>query len=244
MDIEKSLKEYGLSENEVKIYLTLIKAGESTVQIIAKNAGLPRTTVYHILDKLLDKSLVGFVIKDYTKYFQATKPQKMLEILEDKKKMINEIIPELSSISETMIKKPDVLILEGLNGIKGVLQDLLKEENEILHYGDIISLQKVLQYAFPQYITERVKRKIPIRIICKKEDPHEDLLKNSKKEYRKFVFIPNTFLFNASVFIFSKKVAILNLKKEPYYAIIIKNPDFYETQKNLFELLWDAYRIK
>ncbi|MBI2045456.1 helix-turn-helix domain-containing protein, partial [Candidatus Pacearchaeota archaeon] len=60
MDIEKSLKEYGLSENEVKIYLTLIKAGESTVQIIAKNAGLPRTTVYHILDKLLDKSLVGF----------------------------------------------------------------------------------------------------------------------------------------------------------------------------------------
>ena len=46
MELSNALKEYGLSDNEIKVYITLIKTGESTVQNIAKNSNLPRTTIY------------------------------------------------------------------------------------------------------------------------------------------------------------------------------------------------------
>ncbi len=98
MELTKALKEYGLSDNEIKVYLALIKLGESAVQKIAKNSGLPRTTCYHLLESLEQKGLVGFVMKDSRKYFSPAQPSKLVENLEEKKKIIEEIIPELDSI--------------------------------------------------------------------------------------------------------------------------------------------------
>jgi len=237
-----ALREYGLSENEIRVYITLLKAGESSVQKIAKNAGLPRTTTYHILTSLQQKGLVSFVIKEHIKYFQATSPEILKNIINEKKKHIEEALPELKSIVSTLKQKPEVEVFEGTKGIKSILLNVLEEKNEILHYGDIVSLTRNLEYIFPQYINERVKRKIPIRVIAKKEKEHAELIKTAKKEYREFRFLPKNFIFKTSVFIYKNKVAILNLQEEPYYGIIIINRDFNETQKQVFALLWKLAR--
>ncbi|HLC46301.1 MAG TPA: helix-turn-helix domain-containing protein [Candidatus Nanoarchaeia archaeon] len=237
-----ALREYGLSENEIKVYIALLKRGESTAQTIAKNAGLPRTTTYHLLESLLQKGLVSFIIKETIKYFQATTPRKLVEILEDKKRLIQEALPELNAMAETIKEKPKAMLFEGSKGIKYILEDVLEEKKVIYHYGDITSLQNALPYIFPKYIAKRVERRIPIKIVCKREEQHKELLKTSRNEFREFVFVPSNYLFKSSVFIYSRKVAILNLQKEPYHGIIIEDGDFYDTQKNIFELLWKTYK--
>lgn len=233
-----ALKEYGLSENEIKIYVALLKAGESSVQKIAKNAELPRTTSYHILTALQQKGLVSFVIKEHIKYFQAISPEILKDILNQKKRYIEEALPELKAMISTLKQKPEIEVFEGIKGIKSILLDILKEKIEILHYGDIISLTKSLEYIFPQYINERVKRKIPIRVIGKKEKEHAQLIKTASKEYRKFRFLPKNFIFKTSIFMYKDKVAILNLQQEPYYGVVIANEDYNGTQKQVFELMW------
>ncbi|MBI2564389.1 helix-turn-helix domain-containing protein [Candidatus Woesearchaeota archaeon] len=234
------LKEFGLSENEVKVYITLLKTGESGVQNLAKNAGLPRTTTYHLLESLSQKGLVSHIDKNKIRYFQAANPKIIPEILEEQKKHIKEIIPELLTIAETFTEKPKVEVYEGIKGIKTILEDTLETKKEILHYGDIISLQNSLKYIFPQFINKRVEKKIPIKILCKKEAAHKELLETAKKQYREFKFIPSNYTFKSSIFIYNKKVAILSLQQEPYYGIIIDNEDFHQTQKNMFELLWQT----
>ena len=164
-----ALKEYGLSENEIKVYVALLKTGESTAQTIAKNANLPRTTTYHLLESLLQKGLVSFIIKETIKYFQPVNPKKLVELLEDKKRKIQETLPELIALTGIITEKPKAVIFEGTKGIRSILEDVLGEKKTIYHYGDILSLQKSLQYIFPQYIQKRVERKIPIKIICKWE---------------------------------------------------------------------------
>ncbi len=236
-----ALKEFGLSENEIRVYIALLKAGESTAQTVAKHAKLPRTTTYHLLESLLQKGLVSFAVKETIKYFHSISPRKLVEILEDKKRLVQDVLPELNALAETIKQKPRVVLFEGTKGIKSVLEDTLEEDKVIYHYGDILSLQNVLPYIFPHYIKKRVEKKISIKIICKREEPHTELLKTSKQELREFVFVPRNYIFKSSVFIYSGKVAILSLQKEPYYGIIIEDEDFYETQKNLFELLWKAY---
>lgn len=242
MNLTSALKEYGLSENEIKAYLVLIKLGESSVQKIAKNSSLPRTTCYHLLESLEQKGLVGFVVKESKKYFSPAQPSKLIENLEEKKKIIEEIIPELDSLSESIKEKPRVTIFEGIRGVRAILKDVLEERKTIYHYGDIISIQKVFAHVFPQYISERIKRKIPIKIICKKEEAHDELLKNAKKEFREFSFIPEKFKFDSTVFIYANRVAIFNIKQEPYFVVVIHNDDFYKTQKNFFELTWEMLK--
>ncbi|MBS3147499.1 TrmB family transcriptional regulator [Candidatus Woesearchaeota archaeon] len=237
-----ALKDYGLTENEINVYVTLLKIGEATAQSIAKQAGIPRTTTYHLLDSLLQKGLASFVEKGVIKYFQATPPERLVELLAEKKRRIEEIVPQLKKIALTIKEKPKVVVHEGSQGIKAILQDILDERKEILHYGDIISLQKVLPFAFPNFIRRRVEKKIPIRILCKREEPHKDLLKTAKKEYRSFAFIPNEYTFKTSIFLYANKAVILSLHTEPYFGIVISNNDYYQTQKNLFELLWKAYK--
>lgn len=232
------LKEFGLSENEITVYIALLKTGESTAQAIAKNANLPRTTTYHLLESLIQKGIVSFIIKGKIKYFQAANPQIITEILEEKARKFKEILPELLKITETIKEKPKVQIYEGTKGIKTILEDVLTTKKEILHYGDIISLQKTLPYIFPQFINKRIQKKIPIKIICKREELHKGLIETAKKSYRQFKFISKEYIFKSSVFIYNKKVAILSLQQEPYFGIMIENEDFQNTQENLFELLW------
>src|SRR3989338_7100327 len=239
---KEALKEYGLSENEVQTYVTLLKMGESSVQSIARNSSLPRTTTYHLLASLKEKGLVGSIEKGAITYFQAANPKRLVELLVEKKKRIESVLPDLGKIASTIADKPKVIIFEGAKGIRTILQDVLEKEKEILHYGDLISLQQALPFIFPNFIRTRVERHIPIRIMGKKEETHEELIKTAKREYRSFVFIPDTFNFKTSIFIYKSKVAILSIKSEPYYGIVIENRDFYDTQKNMFELLWRAYK--
>jgi hypothetical protein len=88
----------------------------------------------------------------------------------------------------------------------------------------------------------RIERKIPIKILGKKEPEHDELIKNSKKELREFVFTPKELNFKSNIFIFSKKVAVLNLSQEPYYGFLIDDEEYYQSQKNMFMLIWNAYK--
>ena len=233
-----ALREFGLSENEIYVYVALLKIGESSVHAIAKNAELPRTTTYHLLESLLQKGIVSNIIKEKKKYFQATHPRTLPEIIEEKKRRVKESLPQLIALTETITEKPRVQLYEGIKGIRTILEDVLTTKKIILHYGDITSLQKSLQHIFPQFIKKRTEKRIPIKIICKKEEAHDELLTTAKKQYREFRFSSSNTTFPSSIFIYNDKVAILNLTRELYTGILIKNNDFMTTQKNMFESLW------
>ena len=235
----ESLREFGFSENEIAIYVTLLKTGESSVHAIAKNAELPRTTTYHLLESLAQKGLVSHIIKEKKKYVQATHPRTLPEILEEKKRRVKEALPQLIALTGTITEKPSVQLYEGIKGIRTILEDVLTTRKTILHYGDITSLQNTFQHIFPQFITKRVERKIPIKIIGKKEEAHNTLLATAKKQYREFRFLQHH-TFPSSVFIYDDTVAILNLTREPHTGIIIHNEDFVVTQTNFFNALWSS----
>ena len=52
------LKEYGLEDNEIKVYLYLVGKRELTAYNIAKETKIHRSTCYDILDRLISKGFV------------------------------------------------------------------------------------------------------------------------------------------------------------------------------------------
>src|SRR3989344_2799815 len=104
---EQLLQKTGLSESEAKVYISLIKAGSCKAGKIAKEIHYNRTTIYKALESLIQKGLASFVIKENRKYFEASSPhilvdniKKEEQVLKDKKKQIEEYLPELSKLFE------------------------------------------------------------------------------------------------------------------------------------------------
>ena len=88
MAIETILEEIGLTKNEIKIYLVLLKLGSTSTGAIVKETGVHASKVYDGLNRLADKGLVTHVIIANTKHFKAVNPDRLIDFLEDKKKSI------------------------------------------------------------------------------------------------------------------------------------------------------------
>ena len=137
METEKKLLiDYGLRETEAEIYIICLRLGDSTVYKIAEKVGLPKSTVYDTLKSLNKKGLVTHAIKSGVKYFQGLSPEKLVDILEEKKTRIIEAIPKLKEIQEKTIEKPQVNVYYGKEGLKTILQDVLKVKKDFYIIGN------------------------------------------------------------------------------------------------------------
>ena len=136
------LRELGLTEKEAECYLALLKLGFATSGELMKLLRYYSKTVYQILDKLLGKGLVSYVIKANIKYFQAVDPHEFLDILNEqedqlkiKVKKIEQIIPQLISLRALTKEHQEANMYVGSKGMKSVFDDALKETSEILVFG-------------------------------------------------------------------------------------------------------------
>src|SRR3989344_9492336 len=98
----KMLEEIGLTPGEVKVYLALLKIGQSSTGAIAKESQVSRSKLYSILDKLAKKGLVGHLMKGEVTYFKAMEPKRIIDYMEEKnrqfdqhKELIRKMLPEL-----------------------------------------------------------------------------------------------------------------------------------------------------
>jgi HTH-type transcriptional regulator, sugar sensing transcriptional regulator len=237
MDKEEALKELGLNDREIKTYLALLRLGTSSVNKIARKATIIRTTAYDVLKALVEKGLASYVIKSGVKYYEAALPEKIISILDEKKKKILEVLLELNELRESVSEKPSVEIYEGKEGLKTILEDMLKTEENICGYTSV-KLMELLNFYFPNFITRRAKLKIKTRIIMEKSKETEDLKKTGSKEFREVRFIENASKFRLGHYIYGNKVAILIAKKEQPMGILIDNEDLAEQEKAVFEQVW------
>ena len=79
-------KQIGFTDGETKVYLALLKLGSTTAGPLTHKSRVSRSKVYEILERLMEKGLVSFIIKEKTKYFQAAEPSKIQDYLEKKEK--------------------------------------------------------------------------------------------------------------------------------------------------------------
>ena len=105
MEYTEELMKYGLSEKEAKVYLALLKLGPSTVNDIAEKADLVRTTTYDVLKKLKEEGVVGSMNYNKIIYFEAAIPEKLIQILDERKKHITEIMSGLKQLRKEKHKR-------------------------------------------------------------------------------------------------------------------------------------------
>src|SRR3989344_8998366 len=117
------LLKIGLTEGESKVYLALSELGSSSVGPIVKKSRVAYSNIYDILNRLIDKGIVSFIIKNKTKYFQAGPPSNLIYFLDKKQEQIVEqreslkkMLPELERFQHLEAKEEAEIFL-GNNGL-------------------------------------------------------------------------------------------------------------------------------
>ena len=164
-------------------------------------------------------------------------PEKILSILEDKKKKVLAVLPELSKMKESTLEKPTIELYEGKEGLKTILEDMLKVRKDICGYSSF-KLVELLRFYFPNFILRRHKAGIRTRIIMELSKETERLRRTGKKELRDVRFIKEGSKFRLGHYIYGNKVALLIIRKEEPIGMLIDNEELAEQEKLIFERMW------
>lgn len=241
--IDKSaLIDLGLTDYEVTVYLTLLELGESLASKVAEKTRLNRTHTYDILESLITRGLVSYVIKNNRKYFKATHPNRLLESIKEKEKYlkqqeenIKQLIPQLLSLKQPTEEKTKVEIFHGKEGIKTVYNDILRKAKEYYVLGATGKIAEIMQFYFPHHEKERIKKKIKLKLLFNESARGKDL--TSKREYAEIRFLPQEYSSPIPTIICNNKIVTL-IWTEPL-AIIVENKEVAATYQKYFDLLWE-----
>jgi len=114
------LKKFNLSEYESKVYANLVLLGPSKVSTISKESKVPQSKIYGVLEKLMEKRLVGDLGVNPKEYRAVTPKTALSNLLEDKQNEIDQLkgsIEPLSKLLRPRISNSDVL--SGIWMVKG-----------------------------------------------------------------------------------------------------------------------------
>jgi sugar-specific transcriptional regulator TrmB len=232
---EQILKDIGLSEKEIKVYLTLLSLGQSSVNAVAKRARLNRVTCYDVLKYLKEKGLASYVIRSGVRYFEAAEPRKLLGDMQEKEQKLKSILPELEALKHLVKEKPSIELYEGIAGLKTIVEDVLKQRKESWFIADP-NFMDALPFYFPHFIKKKRKLGMFSKVItldCKRMRNYK---KKSPTKYVDLRFI-NEQLPTTKI-IYGNKVAILTFEKESSIGVILENKQMADTERKLFNLLW------
>jgi len=174
--LELELRKLGLTEKEVKVYLTGLELGPASVQNIAVKANLTRPTTYEIIKKLEEKKLFVETGKKGKRHFSAQSPERILGILKTQKREIEEkereFIRIISALEARYSKeKEGIEVFKGKEGFK-TLEEIISfssvPEITIINFSKLPIAKQTLKKIF-QAIKKRLG-KIEIKEITMKNN--------------------------------------------------------------------------
>lgn len=254
--LEYELKQFGLDENEAKIYLTLLELGPSTVTELTSHAHITRTLGYKILD---DLGLLGLVTRVNSKgkklKFAAEHPRSFVQYVKNKKNQwerniddAQELLPDLISLYKVK-DKPTIRYQEGVQGVISLFEESLESTTEILSVTDVESWQEKEFWEWAKgYNRERNKRKVKERILLL--DTPE-----GRKWINKYRSTPYTIYrwvtreqakglleFGGELNVYEYKVVIAQPRRPHRMAAIIESEALSNIIRSLFNITWEIAR--
>lgn len=129
------LEQLGLSKNEARLYETLLKHGESAVGELAAKSGINRRNIYDALVRLMEKGLAFEIVTSREQRYRATDPRKLSELVEEKRMLVDSMLPSLEKLFAQRKSTEGVVVYRGLEGWKTYLRDIIRIGEDVYTIG-------------------------------------------------------------------------------------------------------------
>jgi len=234
--ILESLQELGLSNRESICYTALLELGSSTVGIICNKTQIPSSKIYEILENLISKGLVTYVIIGKIKHYQATDPRVFLGFIDERKKSFEQILPQLLS-KQKYSTKQSVEMYTGQSALfslfTGLISDAKPSEDYLVFSIDEDTKSDQLNLFFRNLTLRRKDKKLNVKIL-------KNIKYYKREKHTKVQLRYTTFNLPQGITIFRDVVVLVSVNEISNSLVAIKiTSNTYASQlKIFFKELW------
>jgi len=247
-DLKECLAEYGLSDKESLVYLSMLELGPASVQDIAKKSGVNRATTYVMIESLKRRGLMSTFDQGKKTMFVAESPERLKRLIEkdvrliqEKEERLKEALPSFLALYNSASEdKPNVRFFEGDEGLRTVREIYLQTRGEIL---TITALDEEIEKMSKIDETQRMllTRQLRGRVLVALKPGLKLPIYN--KENWQVKFIPyEQYQFMGEMTLFDEKVAIILPKAKPV-VFLFENKETRDMLRAMFELIWRGAQL-
>ncbi|MBL7663237.1 hypothetical protein JNK13_10860 [bacterium] len=234
----------GLAQNEARIYETLLRYGELSIGQIAVKSHVHRRNVYDSIHRLLERGLVFEILQKIESKYQAVDPNKLNEIIEEKKRALSAVLPELEALYRGTPHLQATYLYRGLEGWKNYMRDIIRLGEDFYCIGGKGGWMetKTLPF-FQQFIKAATRKKIKYFHLFDYEvkTSNHPILKHVGKNYK---FFPQGYSAPASIDIFGDRVNVVSnihlggVEEDMCFAVIV-DQRVADAFRIWFKFMWD-----
>lgn len=243
--IEQTLLLLGCSPKETKLFLAAYQLGSAPLSDIAKRAKLQRSTAYLIASQLVEKKLLIQDHRNYNQHFAAASPETLLRMVDAQKRRLGRsslslqgAMNDLKQLHGGYDAVPHVTTYQGRSGLVSMWNDILSTKDEVLLWTNQTMERQLFETRqHGQFIRERMRKSIPIRVLAVDTDDGRALIKDDAKRNRTTKILESSVYFTAETYLYDNKVAIIDYTTD-IVGVIIENKQIHAAQRAMFELAW------
>jgi sugar-specific transcriptional regulator TrmB len=256
VSLAKELTYYGLTENEAKTYVAILRLHQGPARSIAKLADIPRQEAYRVLPALMKKGLVLSTITQPEQFIAVT-PSKVLSQLIDRLK--DDFAKRISNLEqkrenlEVELEKIEgkssgfsaphpvhYVLISGVRLVNERIEEMLKgAERQVLWVSPKMEVRRAVIYDRDEMLRKCAKRGVEIRILT---EIGKENLKEIKKlsAFSQIQNVPN--LTSLMTIIDDKEImigsAVHSSDNDLVHELWTNDPGQVNTMIEFFEKVW------
>jgi sugar-specific transcriptional regulator TrmB len=262
MNLEETLTLFNLNDKEKEVYLFLAKSNWNTVLTLSRNINIKRTTLYNILDSLIDKGFVDIKIEDKTTYYNVSGIEKIQIAIEKQKSLVSKMEDSLKILNSSLSllanndnTKTSIHFYRGVAGIESAeWKTAIERDTETLILSnDQWKIETGKEFT-EKIRQQRLDNNSPIRELLN-SDAFTVIPKNCEiswtdnKEYLKKAYhhrqIDKKILdISNETLICKDSIYFYSFNNNEIVVIEIINKGYANMFRNLFEIAWNQAEIK
>ncbi len=235
-----TLKGIGLTDQEVHVYIGLLKLGGADASSIAKEISIKRTTVYPILDKLISNGVVTVLEQGKKRLYTPIKPSGLVSLYERKLQTLSKIIPSLENIQGKLVEGYGVRFIRSEKELETFYENIIEEYKgkEFFIIGDVSSFINLDREFFLNYRKKRAANNIRTKLLLTHKSKSE-VGQDDPGLLRSFKYLPEKYHFKSTIDIYDNKIVIIGPEVKAL-AVVIEVPPMVDIFRSVFMSLWEV----
>jgi HTH-type transcriptional regulator, sugar sensing transcriptional regulator len=245
MNIVK-LGELGLTKGQISVYGAILELGIASINKIHEKTGLERRAIYDILNKLIEKGMVTYIVEKGRRTFRCTPPAIISQEIEKKQqglKELQQLMPQIIAVYTEKKTEVGAEIFRGNEAIKAMLEDALNY-NETYWIGGNSGIEGTpLKAWFSHWMQRRAEKKAKMFDLVDFGTFLEGYEPNKKQQNEKRLYfykqLPKQLSSPMVIIIYGNKVAQILWSKQSF-AFVLESREIEESFMKYFNMFWES----
>lgn len=246
-NLKQDLLSIGMTEEEIIVYLATLQPNNETVLKISQNTDIPRTTVYLLIESLLQKHFIKEITEGKKKHYIPAPPEQIVSYATTRKQQLMEVIanlqkniPSIRALYNFYHGKPIIQYYEGKREIQKLLVSIIEDDELCIHILSDASTE-LLSEEIGFFRSEIKKKMLPTREIVSDSLTEKHFMKTYANARNQVRYISEQYKTNVDYLLYAAGFIMITYKNNIPVAVCIEDKHIVEFENIRFNLLWDNH---